>query len=1174
MFLVDLLKPRAIVELGTHYGDSYCAFCQAVRELNLSTRCYAIDSWQGDPQAGFYGPEVLADLRSHHDHRYGTFSRLIQSTFDDALAHFADGTIDLLHIDGYHTYEAVKHDFESWLPKMSHRGVILFHDTNVRERDFGVWKLWDELKARYPCFAFMHGHGLGVLAVGRDQPKLFQELLGASEEDVLKVRRFFFELGHRLTLQVAVQAQQQTIGGREKQHQAQVAEREGQIRALSAQVAERQQALEHERAQFRAEQERLARQLAERDRAVEQMRGSLAALQEEVNRAQAQVGALSAQVMERQQALERERAQFRAEQERLARQLAERDRAVEQMRGSLAALQEEVNRAQAQVGALSAQVMERQQALERAQAQVAEKEREIYALQRAESYRLGLLLTWPLRKVWKLLQDPRRKRSARHQRERQHRLQQVKDLWHRWAYHVQPLRHITPTAVEYFGPHPFREAIGWISSVKIGEQAKEAFLMHPPARAVYRLTVPPGAIFQTSLALLPEAWGRNPGGVEFTISIPHQREDRSLTLKRWSHPTQNPDHRRWQDVRVALHRFANQEIALILSTAVPPGVADDYAWAVWGAPVIASRKPWWLIWARSRLRGSPNQIREAIQDHHEDIPPDLNAQYRVWLQRHRLTPEAVAAMQATTDQFAYRPRVSIVTPVYDPDEPWLRKAIESVQAQIYPCWELCLVNDGSTKPHVQRVLDEYATADPRIRVKHLSSNQGIAAASNHALALATGEFVGLLDHDDELSPDALFEVVRRLNEGPDLDLLYSDEDKLELDGQRVEPFFKPDWSPDLLLSMNYITHFSVFRRSLLEEIGGFRLGFDGSQDYDLLLRFTERTDKIAHIPKVLYHWRKSPGSAAGDANAKPFAYPAARQALEDALGRRGLEGWVESTHPGLYRVRYRLRGDPLVSIIIPTKDRWQLLHQCLQSIEENTCYSRYEIIVVDNDSTEPEALAYLGRVAARWRLSRYPGLFNFSAICNHGAAQARGDYLLFLNNDTQVIRSDWLTALLEQAQRSEVGAVGAKLLYPTGRIQHAGVVLGIGGMANHAFRGLPADTLHQFGLANVVRNCSAVTAACMMVRRRVFEKVEGFDTRLRVAFNDVDFCLRLRQLGYLIVYTPLALLYHLESASRGALHPSEDDELCSKRWADLLLRGDPYYNPNLTLEREDWSLSL
>ena len=557
-----------------------------------------------------------------------------------------------------------------------------------------------------------------------------------------------------------------------------------------------------------------------------------------------------------------------------------------------------------------------------------------------------------------------------------------------------------------------------------------------------------------------------------------------------------------------------------------------------------------------------------------DGPQNLEVQYQLWVERHGLTPRDVAAMQSAVKGFAYRPVISVVTPVYNTDEVWLRKAIESVRTQIYPHWELCLVDDASTKALVRDVLDEYAALDPKVRVKHLSQNLGIAGASNHGLDLATGEFVALLDHDDEIPPEALFEVAKTLNADRTLDLIYTDEDKLNPDGRRVEPFFKPDWSPDLLLSMNYITHFSVFRRSLLREIGGFRLGFDGSQDYDVLLRFVERADRIGHIPKILYHWRKIPGSAAASPAAKPFAYEAGRQAIDDAVRRRGCEARVENVAPGLYTVRYKLNASPLVSIIVPTRDRWLLLQQCLRSIEERTTYSRYEIIVLDNDSREAETLNGLKAVADRWPVYQRPGPFNFSALNNFGAAKARGEYLVFLNNDTQVVEPDWLTAMLEHAQRADVGAVGARLHYPDGRIQHAGLVLGVGGAADHAFKGLRGDQLTYFALGDVVRNVSAVTAACMMVPRRAFEEIGGFDERLDVAHNDVDLCLRLRREGYLIVYTPGALLYHHESGTRGGLHPPKNEQLLWSRWGDVIRNGDPYYNPNLTLSRTDWTLSI
>jgi GT2 family glycosyltransferase len=552
----------------------------------------------------------------------------------------------------------------------------------------------------------------------------------------------------------------------------------------------------------------------------------------------------------------------------------------------------------------------------------------------------------------------------------------------------------------------------------------------------------------------------------------------------------------------------------------------------------------------------------------------LDTQFKVWLQQHQLKLADIEFMREELRTFTYTPLLTIIIPVYNTEEIWLRRAIESVQAQLYQNWEMCIVNDASTKNYIVPILNAYAASDPGIRVKHLSENTGIAGASSEALAMATGEFIGLLDHDDELTPDALWEVASRLNRNPELDLVYSDEDKLTADGARVDPFFKPDWSPDLLLSMNYIAHFAVFRRSLLEAIGGFRSGYEGAQDYDLLLRLTEKTDRIAHAPKILYHWRMGHTSAASSAKAKPFASESGRRAVEDALKRRGQEASVEVLAPGRYRAKYRIQKSPLVSIIIPTKDQVRLLRQCVSSIEEKTSYDPYEIIIIDNNSINSETIHYLDALSDKHRVLRYQHPFNFSAINNFAAAQAKGEYLLFLNDDTQVIDGDWLTALLEQAQHPDVGAVGAKLLYPNNSIQHAGVIVGFFGGAGHAFKNLPNNRTTYFGLADLTRNCSAVTAACMMMRRKVFNEVGGFDEGLKVVYNDVDLCLRIRKQGYLIVYTPFAVLYHLESASRGRLRPTKEEEIFNRRWADTIRLGDPYYNPSLTLTREDWSLRL
>jgi len=545
--------------------------------------------------------------------------------------------------------------------------------------------------------------------------------------------------------------------------------------------------------------------------------------------------------------------------------------------------------------------------------------------------------------------------------------------------------------------------------------------------------------------------------------------------------------------------------------------------------------------------------------------------YDSWVERHAPGAAEIASLRAGAELLQPSPLFTVVVPVHEIAEPLLRRCIDSVRAQAWERWELCAVDDGSRAPHVWETLQSYAGADARVRVDRLPASGGIVAATSRALEMARGDFVAFLDHDDELAPEALLAVAARLADEPGLDLVYSDEDKLDDAGRRVEPFFKPEWSPDLLLSMNYANHLTVVRRSLVEEVGGLRAGFDGSQDYDLLLRLVERTRRIGHVPRVLYHWRKMEGSEAAVRGAKGYAHVSAKRALEEALARRGLRGRVETTIPGLYTVRYQIAGEPLVSIVMPTRDKASVLRSCVESIERRTSWRRWELVVVDNGSTEPEALRYLDELGRRHRVLRDPRPFNWSALNNAAARQARGELLLFMNNDMEVISEDWMAAMIEHAQRPEVGAVGARLLYPDGHVQHAGVVLGIGPVASHAFKYLPDGEPGYAWLGHVVRDVSAVTGACMMTRKDLFARTGGFDERLPVAFNDVDYCLRLREEGLLVVYTPLARLYHHESMTRRDLHPPEDEALMKARWS-CALRDDPYYSPHLSREREDYGL--
>jgi len=519
------------------------------------------------------------------------------------------------------------------------------------------------------------------------------------------------------------------------------------------------------------------------------------------------------------------------------------------------------------------------------------------------------------------------------------------------------------------------------------------------------------------------------------------------------------------------------------------------------------------------------------------------------------------------------PLISVVVPVYRPKAWYLRACVSSVLSQRYRSWELCLCDDASGDPQLSALLGEFAASDPRVKVVERTANGGISAATNDALELATGELVALLDHDDLLEPDALSEIAAAVTAAPDIDIVYSDEDKVFGDGgttgaERLAcPHFKPDWSPELLLSYPYMGHLLVVRRSLLDEIGGFRSEFDGSQDYDVMLRATERARRVAHVRRVLYHWRVIEGSAAGDSDAKPWAHVASRRAVEDALRRRGVDAVVaDGAGPGWYHVRRSIASSPRVAVVVPFRDQAAMTANCLGSLRTAPGYEDFEVVLVDNESTEPETRALLHRIhASGVRVLEYHDAFNWSAMNNLAAAACDADLLLFMNNDIEATTPGWLRALVELAQRSEVGAVGARLLYPDGVLQHAGVTLGMGVVAAHVFAGMPAGGAGYMAWDRVVRQCGAVTGACLMSRREVFEEVGGFDESLEVAYNDVDYCMRLTDAGYSVLYTPHAEMVHHESASRGISGFFGDMKRFCRKWERSRLLDDPFYNPNLSL---------
>lgn len=566
---------------------------------------------------------------------------------------------------------------------------------------------------------------------------------------------------------------------------------------------------------------------------------------------------------------------------------------------------------------------------------------------------------------------------------------------------------------------------------------------------------------------------------------------------------------------------------------------------------------------------------------------DNEVVFAEWVRQYdTLTPVDRQNITLHLERLTSKPLISVVMPVYNTPEKWLRLAIESVLGQLYPHWELCIADDASTAPHIRPLLEEYRRRDSRIKVVSRSKNGHISAASNSALELATGEFIALLDHDDELAPHALYMVAHELNLFPDADIIYSDEDKIDEEGRRFNAIFKPDWSPELFYSQNYICHLTVYRASLVGSVGGFRIGFEGSQDYDLCIRCAAMTTpaRIRHIPWVLYHWRAISGSTATSTHQKSYAEQAAVRALADHFKAidpaiRVKAGKCHTTYKVVYPLPKEL---PLVSIIIPTRNCCKVLKRCIDSIIKKTGYQNYEIIIVDNQTDEPKSLAYLNRLRSnpRVRVLLYDNAFNYSAINNFAVGHARGEIIGLLNNDLEVISADWLSEMVRHAVRPEIGAVGAKLYYPSKRIQHAGVILGVRGVAGHAHHGFHREELGYWGRLILTHNVSAVTAACLIVRKDLYEQVGGLEEEhLSVAFNDIDFCLRIREAGYRNVWTPFAELYHYESLSRGYEVTKEkrdrfdrESGFMIERWGERLY-VDPYYNPNLTLEFLDFSFA-
>ena len=597
--------------------------------------------------------------------------------------------------------------------------------------------------------------------------------------------------------------------------------------------------------------------------------------------------------------------------------------------------------------------------------------------------------------------------------------------------------------------------------------------------------------------------------------------------------------------------------------------------------------------ARYKKHGYQGMIERLNQEHRKLYPhiqTYRESDYQLWISQNEKD-----ILQ--TKMLEYTPLVSIITPVYNTDEKILAKMIESVISQTYTNWEFCIADDASTSTKTIKTLKTYEKKYQNIKVVYRKSNGHISQASNSALSLASGEYVAFLDHDDMLSPNAVYEMVKKLNENRDLKLIYSDEDKIDENDNRFNPHFKSGWNPDMFFSQNYITHLTFLKKDVLNSIGGFREGYEGSQDYDLLLRSLEyiKENEIGRVEKILYHWRAIKGSTASGSGEKEYAHKAGLKALQDFFAKKDEYITVEDgLLPNTYKVNYPILRHseldsesnpsyPLVTLLIPTRDSYDILQKCVESILEKTTYPNYEIIILDNETTCKKTLAYFEKIQSNPKVTilEYHKPFNYSAINNYGIKYATGDIIGLINNDVEVISKGWLSEMVQHAIREEIGAVGAKLYYDNDTIQHAGVVLGIGGVAGHSHKYFHKDEHGYFSRLKIIQNYSAVTGACLLVRKELYEEVGGLDeVNLKVAFNDVDFCMKLQEKGYRNLWTPYAELYHHESISRGS-DESEEKQMrfqreviyMKEKWLSKL-EADFYYNHNLTNKHENFTLNI
>ena len=1285
-WLIREISPRIFVELGTHYGHSYFSFCQAVSDFNCSTKCYAVDTWHGDEHAGEYDDEVYSFVLDHQKKYYESFSTLLRMYFDEAAETFSHSSIDLLHIDGLHTYEAVRHDFEKWLPKLSPGAVVLFHDTNVRERNFGVWRFWEELQTYYPNnLSFMHSSGLGVLQLNNAPKEKIINWLRPDFQEKLQLVQYFTALGQRQLERYALEEIAQQLNFVKKS----LGDRESRVHELNLAVADRD-----------AQMHQLNTSLEQRDTLVHQLNQVISDREAKIEHLNRTAEQLNQVISDREAKIDHLNRTLVAR----AEEVNGLRRVVETRAREMAALVE-AQRAKADVEFQHAGGVAKKIFLQTASAFRSRRrgEREqLKNLRNALSRQPLLDPKWYLDQypdVRLLSMDPIQHYVTEGARERKNPNPYFFTTWYLQEYPdvaaagLNPLLHYLEHGVsERRNPNPYFHITWYLETypeaVTSGMDPLLHYLRqeknsrtdpHPLFHAHWYLEQYPEVAQNDMEPLLHYVlfgWreGKNPNPYFFTNwyvqrypwavdrcgnpflhflqfaveektspnpyidtawylqTYPESAEYTGGPLAHYLHnaPAGRVNPNPYLETDWYLQAYPDVAangleplLHYILYGAVEnrnPGPHFDTAW-YWkltqGLGVDGMNPLLHYIQQGEKMGIDPNpyfdgqwylqQYPDAAESsmspfrHFLEIGlkegrrphPDYDAftyqsAYAKWLHRFFLLDDQDREIiHHHINKFKSPPLLSVVMPVYNPPPEYLDQAIQSVRNQLYPHWELCIADDASTDPEIVRVLHRHCTEDARIKVMYRGENGHISNCSNSALEMVSGEYIALLDHDDLLAEDALFWVADAILRHPDAGLIYSDEDKIDDFGHRLDPYFKSDWNPFLFLGHNMVSHLGVYRSSLVRHLGGFRVGYEGSQDYDLAARVVEQLSEsqVVHIPRILYHWRILQGSTAASLGEKPYAQTASERAVNEHLQRLGLAGRVElnTALGGMHRVRWELPDPPpLVSLIIPTRNGKDLVRQCIESILAKTTYPNYEILLVDNGSDDPEALGYFRELveSETVRLLRDDGPFNFSRLNNGAVEIAGGEVLVFLNNDTEVMAPDWLSEMVALTLVPQVGAVGAKLLYPDGTIQHGGVVMGVGGCASHMHWRLPAQAPGYFGRAHLLQAYTAVTAACLAVRKSVFVEAGGFDEeRFKVGYNDVDFCLKVRKKGYWNVWTPWAELIHHESISRGTEDTSEKKQrfwnelsLLKKAWPNAFY-SDTAYNPNLTLDKTDFTFS-